>query len=106
MRTLFIVLLGLLIGLGGCSVPRSPLAPFTPLTPQQEQAAAEITAREAFDQAVELRLDGFISDGAWVCIQQIAGVINEALEQGEVGVAQSQIRLVRRGAREDSNVCE
>ena len=99
MRRLIPIFLLFLL-LSGC-----PGAWEEPLTPRQELAAAEITARVVFDQAVELRLDGFIGDGAWFCIQQISAIINEALDGGEVGVAQSQTRLLRRAARENFNAC-
>ncbi len=93
----------LVIVLGGCA--GLPGLTGAPLTPRQELAAAEITAREVFNQAVELRLDGFIGDGAWFCIQQLSAVVNEALDLGDIGVARSQTRLLRRAAREDFNAC-
>ena len=76
-----------------------------PLLPNMELARANSTARVVYSQATELRLDGFISDDAWTCIKQLQLVVDAALDAGDVALAQSQTRLLRRAAREDFNAC-
>ncbi len=88
--------------LGGCG---AGLFGAGPLTSDMELAQANGAAAFAYDQAVEARLDGFISDEAWACIKQLQPVIDAALDAGDLNLAQSQTRLLRRAAREDFNAC-
>lgn len=96
-------LFALVLVLGGCA--NLPGLSGQPLTDSQRLAAAQSTAEVVFDQATELRLDGFISDSVWSCIKQISKTIDSALSESDIRVASSQTRLLRRAAREDFNAC-
>ena len=91
------IILVLVLFLGACATG--------PLTPAMELAQANTTAKVVYEQATEARLDGFISDEAWACIKQLQLVVDAALDAGDLDMAQSQTRLLRRAARENFDAC-
>jgi len=97
MQCLFLTLVLFLL-LGACVT--------SPLTPAMELARINSTARVVYEQATEARLDGFISDAVWACIKQLQVVVDAALDTGDVRIARSQTRLLRRAARENFNACQ
>jgi len=89
--------------LGGCVA--IPGLNGEPLTHSQKMAAAQKTAEIVFDQAVEFRIEGSISDAVWLCVKTLASAIDRGLGSGDLVIVRSQTRLLRRAARENFDVC-